>query len=274
MLSAKLTVQSNGNQRFEVPVSLAVQGGVFDFNGTAAKPEPSHRASPDTRGIRGRPGSSPWPQTGAAACAGDAPAAPEQTFAAMLSPEPRAGTRTASRRRRPSTATPLWMHALPAVLLALAVLLVVIFDRKGSTSPVDHFQPTGEELLTLQFDPERYGSFGLEMKNVPDPTNQDRKKRLTYDPRGHGDNIIVKLEDKEYFFYFPSPNTTNSYKLEGKHGRENIKVFKEANVEVTQHVDLVHGTSGNLDTCLVYFTIANLDSKSDPKVGLRVLMDT
>ena len=72
-LSAKLTVQSNGNQRFEVPVSLAVQGGVFDFNGTAAKPEPSHPASPDTRGIRGRPGSSPWPQTGAAACAGDCP---------------------------------------------------------------------------------------------------------------------------------------------------------------------------------------------------------
>ena len=31
-LSARLTVQSNGNQRFEVPVSLAVQGNAFDFS--------------------------------------------------------------------------------------------------------------------------------------------------------------------------------------------------------------------------------------------------
>ncbi len=34
-LSARLTVHSNGNQRFEVPVSLAVAGNAFDFNGPA-----------------------------------------------------------------------------------------------------------------------------------------------------------------------------------------------------------------------------------------------
>ncbi len=49
-LSARLTVHSNGNQRFEVPVSLAVASNAFDFNEPLEEGEPPNNPAPAPAG--------------------------------------------------------------------------------------------------------------------------------------------------------------------------------------------------------------------------------
>jgi hypothetical protein len=50
-------------------------------------------------------------------------------------------------------------------------------------------------------------------------------------------------------------------------------VFTGEKIEVTQHVEIVPGQSGYLDTVLVYYTLRNKD-EGPHKVGIRVMLDT
>jgi len=135
---------------------------------------------------------------------------------------------------------------------------------------------SGEPRLILQFHPDRHGSFGLLMAKEQDPNEPGRFKRLTYDERGRGDNIIVKIDGKQYFFGVSTTDCPNKVEILRKPriGQINTKTFKDYNVEVRQHVELVPGSTGSLDNCLVYYTILNNNKDRDCDVGLRVLMDT
>jgi hypothetical protein len=276
-LNGRLTIQSNGDQRFVVPVSLAVQGAAFDLESATVEMEvvPTARAAEKTETVIALPKTATRPGPGKVTIVRPAePQLLESMLAEDTGPRPRS-----SRRRQPEPSGP-WLHLLPAALLVFAVLTVVIVDvsvdPQPSGPPVPKRQP-GQERLTLSFHPDRHGSFGLEMK---DPTDPARQKRLSFDPRGKGDNIIVKIDDSEFFFHLPTLDHPNqSRKLpDQRKGMVNTKVFKEFNIEVEQHVELVAGTSGNLDTCLVKFTITNKNKGTDKdavhRVGLRVMMDT
>jgi hypothetical protein len=293
-LTARLTVESNGNQRFEVPVSLAVQGNPLAFDEPELEPE---LEVVETVAVAEVETVLPAANITTKAPATPAPPAPvavapsrtsePQTLETMISEEKKPGGHGV--RRTSGQTIPLWMHALPAALLGLAVLGVVIFDivrplSAGSgLGEIDDPKrpPIGLDLLTLQFHPERHGSFGLEMKHEKDPTDPGRQKRLTYDARGAGDNIIVKIDGSEYFFHQRTSDRPNEVKplppLKNgpkRIGQINIKKFKEFDIEVEQEVELIPGASNNRDTCLVLFRISNKSKTQAHKVGLRVLMDT
>lgn len=297
-LTGRLTVQSNGSQRFDVPVTLAVQGNPLAFDEPEPEPEPEvlsvvpveeplavevvGRASqPD-----GRAGKPDLPAAVAAPTAPpplppapvtpSLPPPPPQTLESMFADEPSAGPGTRSSRKRKGQEVPIWMHATPAILLAVAVLCAVIFDLAKSQptkdGPINELDSgTGIELLNLQFHTTRHGSFGLEMKKEKDAN--DQPKRLTFDSHGGGDNIIVKLDELEFFFGQHDPRNRPNKSRNLPKGKINTKTFTESDVVVEQRVELVRGPTGNYDTCLVLFTINN-NAKVAHEVGLRAMMDT
>jgi hypothetical protein len=323
-LKAQVVVQSNGNQRFVVPVTLRV-GVTFDFSAPApleavevvepveviepveavplmavaapaavdAAPLMAVEAVPPLVTARGgrRPPSQPVaavpPQSSLEELTATAPA-----FAAFL-PSSRL-------RGRRAKGKPFWMHAVPAVLLALAVLGVVLIDLvKGGPSvagaddrpPPDPKEPTGwtykvrdnEPLLGVQFSDQMRFGLVMEKEFDPRPALADRKKRLTFEELGLSNNTIVKISNYEYWFGAETPTNRWVTDRKGK-SRKKVKIenrlgwlsemdFTRDKVRVTQHVEIVPGDSGMLDTCLVYYTIVNYGEVSK-KVGIRFLMDT
>src|SRR5262249_47872606 len=102
-LKARLKVQSNGNQKFVVPVTLYL-APTLDF--TAPEPVPVPLLIPEV--IEEAPASLP-----VAVAASELAAIPPPVLM--------------SRPRR-SRGSPNWAHAVPAALLALALLILVIVD--------------------------------------------------------------------------------------------------------------------------------------------------
>ncbi|HTU20525.1 MAG TPA: hypothetical protein VMG10_20860 [Gemmataceae bacterium] len=273
-LDAKLIVQSNGNQRFVVPVSLQI-GNSLAFGDSAPAPVL------------------------------DAPSSPveEITSAPVIAPP----TVTAKgsgeyRRRRSVKQSPSWIHLVPAALLFLALVTAVLVDRLMAPpvvpkNPDDDIHSTvaggGGWKLSEVKDPEPRINvlfdndterFGVVMPKEKDPNYPDKPKRLTYDDHGKSNNTIIKIDGFEYKFGFKTP--TNMWgggrgrRLKHKEitgtnrkGAASTMVFRNDNVEVEQNVEIVPGQSGYLDTVLVYYTLKNND-QGPHKVGIRVMLDT
>jgi hypothetical protein len=262
-LGAKLIVQSNGNQRFVVPVILQI-GSNLVFGA----PEPESVIESVTK----------------------TPSAP------VITPLVSAGKSSGEyRRRRSVKQKPVWIHLVPAGLLLLALLIAVSVDRlmgppAGSKNRDDDLRSPAEwkyELtdteprINVRFDSERE-RFGAEMTQEKDPNNPDKPKRLTFDDHGKSNSTMIKIDGAEYFF----GKTTPSNVWGGSRGRDKQKPlppprkgytstmeFREPKVEVTQHVEIVPGQSGVLDTLLVFYTIHNKDEGSH-RIALRVMLDT
>ncbi|HTU91078.1 MAG TPA: hypothetical protein VMF69_13455 [Gemmataceae bacterium] len=258
-LNAKLIVQSNGNQRFVVPVTLQVGGNlVFGDIGRI-----------DVSLV-------------------------EETLSAPAIVAPSSSD---YRRRRAVQQTPLWIHLAPAALLFVAVLTAVVVDRMLpppagiANKDEDIGNPAGdwkyevkdpEPRISVRFDPETE-RFGLEMTQEKDPDNPDKYKRLTYDEHGKSNNTVLKIDGYEYKFGTVTPSN-----VWGGHGGrlkqaaiasgvrrawESTMEFRSEKVEVVQHVEIVPGQTGYLDTLLVYYTLRNKD-EGKHKVGVRVMIDT
>jgi hypothetical protein len=269
-LTAKLTVQSNGNQRFVVPVTLQI-GSNLVFGAAEPAPPPFNDAVTE------------------------APAA----AAAFVPPVVSTPSRSSGSYRRRVKGKPAWMHLMPAFLLLFALLTAVAIDylwkRPGETASNDddikdpvaivekggdpYTYATGtlkdtEPLLTLRYNKDM--KFGLEMSKEPDPRNPDKFKKLTYEEAGDSNNTIIKIDGYEYYFGENTP--TNKWvrgemRKEIKNGMLSSMNFTRERVRVTQHVQIVPGQSGYLDTCLIHYTIRNEDTGKH-KVGIRVLLDT
>ncbi len=267
-LNARLIVQSNGTQRFVLPVTLQV-GSNFNFINTA--PAGSNAVTLE-----------------------------ELPSSAELVP-PISPTRTPGehRRRHAAERQPIpWKHLVPAVLLLLAVLTAVVIDSRlppptGSVSgPGKDRDASGgwtyevkdwEPRISVRFDPVRE-RFGVEMTQETDPDNPERPKRLTFDERGKSNNTIIKVDDHEYKFGEVTPSNDWGG---GRGGRskevaitqdrrrawESTMEFNAQKIEVVQHVEIVPGQTGYLDTLLVYYKIRNNDTKKHT-VGIRVMIDT
>jgi hypothetical protein len=176
-LSAKVRVQANGNQRFVIPVTLEIgspPASVFDFNHAPAEPAPPKKPT--------------------------APAAPRPPEPVAAAPRPR-------RQSQPVA----WGHAVPALLLLLALGGIVTWDlaTKGSEggdelgfkeSGAGDFLPFSEAKDTeprLEVEFSEGMRFGIQMSKEQDPNDPEKRKRLTYEERGNSNNTCVKIESIE-----------------------------------------------------------------------------
>ena len=125
--------------------------------------------------------------------------------------------------------------------------------------------------------------FGLEMIGVEDPRPEKKGdlKKLTYWKTGDSNNTIIKIGSSEHYFGRKTASNTWGEKsarrqipLPGNRiGYISEMTFRIEKVVVAQHVEIVPGESGLLDTCLIWYKVKNL-SGSPQRVGIRVLLDT
>jgi hypothetical protein len=262
-LTARVTVTSNGQQRFVVPVTLTVIEN-FDFAGLPAAP----------------PNPAPKPQSKPEPPAETRPEPAARVEAPAPAPPPR---RPAPRPAR--TGPPVNpIHAVPAVLLALALVGLLLLDivlPGGLGGPVSSSQvgpdtpyadlADSEPRLGVEFSSE--GRFGISMLKEHDPEIPEKLKRLTYDDHGGSNNTCVRLDGQENLFGRKPGKWVR--KLEKSRVRQRWTSVWEypEKVLVTQVVELVPGQSRLLDTVLVHYTLEN-KSNLPHKVGLRFLLDT
>jgi hypothetical protein len=139
-----------------------------------------------------------------------------------------------------------------------------------------HFQDTADQVFK-----EPTMRFGLTLADENDPKGKTKdnptgKKRLTFFPHGHSNNTCLRIDDKEYLFG-GKEGTWEKMKadLPGKnrHGARSVWLAGDSKIKITQTVEIVRGSSGLLDTCLVRYRIENTDDKAH-QVGIRFLLDT
>jgi hypothetical protein len=128
-------------------------------------------------------------------------------------------------------------------------------------------------------------------------------KRLTYagqlqgrptTPRGDTNNACIRVDGAEFLFG-ESPFRMDDGKNEGtvtghwkgpfkttlgkdekgrqRQGAKSVWVLDDKKIEITQHVEVIVGQSGDLDTCLIQYRLENQDSQKH-SVGFRFLLDT
>src|SRR5262249_39374649 len=140
--------------------------------------------------------------------------APAAAPAPAPPPEPQPVPVGVSPSRR-SPARPNWAHAVPAALLALALLIVVIVDLAGGGSQPDAEPggppPTQEGVEALRTEIENskptlgvefneQARFGLTLLFQADPGNEKEKKKLTFAKDGSTNNTIVRIDNYDYYF--------------------------------------------------------------------------
>jgi hypothetical protein len=305
-LQATITVTANGNQQFQVPLSLTVVGGnpfedlvpvpagsppavaedlvsvipvgpadqsfLAEFAGLGADPVGSPAAGL-TAGIPAGLPVSP-PPAGGLAGPMVAPAAAPQEPGGTLSVAAPVG----KRRER----FPTWAHLIP--LAVLGVVLIAVMVRDFSHGPAAQV----ERRLAVFFD---HGSspdktvklsqtlnFGLEMVDLT-KTKTGQRKRLTFDRWGRTNSTVVSIDGQARLFgkgsgkWQDKPAKTSAW--DGRTGTwqffELIQVTQK--VEIVPREDEVLPNKVVLDTCLVRYKIENKDNRPH-KVGLRLLLDT
>ena len=203
-----------------------------------------------------------------------------------------------------------WPHLVPLGVIVLGLLGVVFHDfrldaiarsaddqeQAGAEEVIDnnayvtihahdHAIQKGEDVTPDAgiFDrPTR--RFGLRMEHEKDPEDKTgkKRKRLTFDPWGRSNNTCLHINGEQVLFGDPRGAWVKETRplAQGKEiktplgGFESVWTFR--NIEVTQHVEVVRGRQSRLlDTCLVYYTLADKRKNGPPRrVGIRFLLDT
>jgi hypothetical protein len=264
-LEARVTVRSNGNQRFVVPVYLTVAGARRP-SAVAAPPVPVYAAVP-------------------------IPPHPAEVVPPVADLDSAAeGDDRGSRPGR-------FRHLLPAGVLALVLLGMFVRDSLYRGKPPPVVEGEGTPALvdplprvtpgfhdSVESDPDRRFlpvptmRFGLV---THDPKDPNKVQRLTYDPRGVSNNTCMRIDGTEYLFGLEPGRWVERQTPLGKDpaGRErqgftSVWTYDREKVFVTQAVEVVPGqVSRLLDTCLVRYTVENRDNVAH-RVGLRFLLDT
>ncbi|MCS6850918.1 MAG: DUF5717 family protein [Gemmataceae bacterium] len=264
-LTAKVTVTSNGNQRFVIPVTLTI-GNSFDF--TASAP--------------------------VSAAAGRA--------ASVANAEPLIQSESYARVKQQQGG---WIHLLPLVLLLISLGGVVIWEIlrpaqsiadgsvvtvPGTPGDLDKNKLTGDEDLLdprprilIEFQREKR-RFGIALADEQDPFNPARKKRLTYHENGQNNNTCLVVDNHEYLFGNQRSGSSWWVRDERKREQDLVEVRKGRiwksimewadGIRVTQTVRIIQGESTRLlDTCLCVYEVENR-SQLTRNVGLRVMLDT
>jgi hypothetical protein len=283
-LETQLIVQANGNRRFTVPVIINVKGSRIDFTADEVVEEAE--------------AAEPVELVSAAATAAftstpeadndldfNAPPPPLPRREQESEPEP------VRHSRRKSGGTVGMGHLVPAVLLGLAVLGVVAYDllrpkekdvlEGGTSSGGQGWNYDIKKLrnpvprLAVEFTKDQRFGIRLRDSNVKD---RERWKKLTYDPQGKSNNTVIKIDESEYYFGFRTNDNvwvgrTQKELPAPRTGWESTMLFKQEQVQVTQHVEVVPSDTALLDTLLIYYTVHNA-STAPHTVGVRILLDT
>jgi hypothetical protein len=280
LLHAKLTVTANGNQRFVVPVTLAVGG---PLRGSRTEP-PLERP----RAVE-----------------------PVQVVPVMQAVEvPLLEVARPPRRHWPAT-------LLPLIIVGIGLLTALLHDLLSRPAPVfGPGRPPGPRVFLHFHDKEiavglgdggvkpgadaRPGElepaiwepsmrFGLVTAEIG---GGGKPKRLTFDVDGKTNNTCVRLDGNEWLFGerpFRRPRGSYIGRWPGRWlvrddshqanagertSWRSVWGYDGQHVEITQRVDLVAGEQSDaLNTCLVRYRIDNKDDEPH-KVGLRFLLDT
>ena len=310
-LHAKIHVTGNGNQRFIVPLTLAIDGAnpfadlgaIEPASGDSAHLVPISAGQPlelvEAVAVptvaelpapslpRTIPGAFVNLQTSSPA--GGLVRPVPQSTGVMARPTP---TMIPSRQRRDQK--PMWLHLLPLAVLFLTLIGVIVRDlvwKPVAESAV--FNPS-DLRIGLYFD---YGKRKDEAKRkdkltqmmkfgmvkVVDLHNSSENPKLIYDEFGRTNSTMVKIDQQNRVFANPSTGYWHSKPV--LHG--NMKgiaswMFNES-VLVTQTVEVIRGEpievapgkdKSLLDTCLINYRIENREKKKNHKVALRLLLDT
>lgn len=265
-LTAKVAILANGNQRFTVPVTLEV-GCSFNFPPVSL---------PITKEI------------------------PSSISAPLVLAEAKLDT-SVKPAQTPSQATPdsanfkgkRWLHAIPVVLLVLALSAVVVYDRLSPRLPsIPPDVGDGADYWGWLEDPEpRIGikfndqmRFGIVMLKEDNPDIPGQLKRLTAKMDGSTNNTCVRIDGNTGYLFGQSPGqwdqTMRFESLKqvplpsGRKGWTSTWKYTREDVRVRQTVEIVPNEQTRLlDTCLVHYLIVNHDTIPH-KVGIRVLVDT
>jgi hypothetical protein len=285
-LQATVHVTANGNQRFAIPVTLAVAGGSpFAFTAVPAVPV----------GAPGAVAAVPMPaapillepieavpvagEPFASFALGAPPAAPAPAAAVVLAP--------ATQPHRPRERLPGWAHLLPAGLLFLALLFTIVKDLWFAGAPGDDIPVDPHPRIKLGFDYGKGKSIGTSMRfglRMLDPDNPSiaNTKKLTFDDLGRTNSTVVRVDGNDLVFGYQGGKWQSPPRNVGKYGgKEATWIFDNSDVHVTQVVEIVPGepqvVKGDykhlLDTCLIRYKIENHD-KRPHRVGLRLVLDT
>ena len=258
-VQANVTVTSNGQQRFVVPVTLRISG---------------------TR----RPGEMP----GVVSETAGSQAAPLAPFVSgqEMAPTPP--------YRRLGRIKVLGVRLFPVVLLALvliglvlrdvflgvetAVPKKVVEDRGPRISVEFHDSKKGDFLDDLVPPPSM--RFGLVMVQAKDSRGQP--KRLNPDSWGRTNNTCVRIDGDDRLFG-TAPGRWQDLEVKGfkdEQGRDHPEgvmsqwLWEDKKLLAAQFVERVPGEQTDLlDTCLVRYVVENQDTKPH-QVGLRFLLDT
>ena len=307
-LTAQLVVQSNGNQRFVVPVTLQVSGQrngapVLELGDVFAGPEvvPVEPVPVVTAVSPVVPTVAPAPPPAPAAPI--TPAAPMNVATAPMefgAPPP--GAPIIPRRvQRSGSLFGLLLHGVPAALLAFCLLLILCWDvanrlmggePSGSGGPrfvgsdKDKDKDDSKEkdkALVANTDPligvnfNTTHRFGIEMLKEEDPKVPGAKKRLTFKQEGGSNNTCVLIDGSGHLFGLPPGKGLTAAPKKVYKNRpawESTWDYTTEKVKVRQYVEIVPGEqSRRLDTVLVWYTVENYGTVPRT-VGLRMMLDT
>ncbi len=245
--TAKLTIVSNGRQKFFLPVTVKVP--------------PSLRFAPAPFAEAPSFPTAPAPATDPALdFFGDQGGDDDEGGPPLL---------MVPRRSAPMT------HATPAVLLLFALLGVFLYDWLKSPVATDHTSPetAAARVIQINFTEPKHKDrnwppfrFGISLQGG---------KKLTYSSggmpvNGLTNNTCVRVDGRDLIFGTEGKATMPR---PGR-GPEFVEwEFPGTEIVVTQDVSYWRGQSGKLDTCLVRYKIENRGG-APRKVGLRFLLDT
>jgi len=232
-LQANLNVMGNGNQRFVIPVSLAIGGtpgaGPFATSPFATSPFATSPIAPgpsaanpfaDMSDIEPIPVATvsdpdvnlpPLPAAAFTAASQAPPGAAQSPVAQapgapfMVPPPLPADFTSAQPSRHARQGKPMWLHLIPLAVLAVALVIIMLRDRLAS-APAG-----GEELrIGVYFDysenPKDRKSIGQSMRfglvKIDDVNDPNTFKKLTFDSRGTTNSTLFKIDGIPRFFGF------------------------------------------------------------------------
>jgi hypothetical protein len=296
-LSARIRVAANGNQRFDIPLSLTVLGGPAGWapgpvlalpDGPLGMPVVAGPAPPSSW-----PPPSTAPMPVAPATGGfPAPMPVGDPFADMSpagAPPMTPGFPTARRQH-----LPLFLHLVPLLLLLLGLGGTVLKDLMLGNREVPQEEGIAIDphpYIVVDFhwttwDENGFGTLRFGVQKIEDPEKEKSPtKKLTFGPKGQTNSTVIKVDGQPMEFGDLSQGSWEKPKPQkyGQHGgATGTWITKKGKIRITQTVERIPGDpfidkKGNLkraiDTCFVRYEIENKD-KTQHKVGLRVLLDT
>ncbi|MBY0526689.1 MAG: hypothetical protein K2R98_25050 [Gemmataceae bacterium] len=247
-LKAHVTITANGNQRFVVPVTLAVDGN-FKFMPAAA-------ATVTAPMLLARPGGAPRGK-----------AVNLLPMALMLL---------------------CLFGVLVWDLLPAGGETTVCFPPEGGgpdDTRAALLQPYDNENRIAVLFAEETQRFGISVLRLHDPRYPEKPKLLTRNERGNTNNTVVRIEGHDYVFGRESAGNGVRWAREknkvlkevysaDKRRCYSVMVYETERIRVTQTVQIMVGEGTRLyDTALVKYEVSNMDKKTHT-VGLRAMIDT